>query len=302
MNVSKVLGSILLVAAVIIGGIQAARFMVNPFASEKNADAALVPVEKTNGKIKANFLVIGLDGDHTRSDVIMIIQFDEEKNKLTMMSVPRDTRVSYSGRSGLINAAYGTPVKQTDGTTSPGGIPLLVDKLTALTGIPINYYVTFTFEDFREVIDELGGVEFDVPMDMKYTDPYQDLYIDLKAGTQKLDGKAAEQLVRFRQYPMADLQRVQVQQDLFRAIVAQHLKAKTIRKVPSVYSTVKDTLSTNLTVSNMTSLGKKMLKIDWETDVETFTLPTKSDGGSHLVPDTSAIKSLMEEKFGYTPE
>ena len=134
-----------------------------------------------------------------------------------MLSIPRDTRMYIGSKYQKINAAYAMRTKEGK-IKGPNGT---IDAVTRLTGIPINYYVEFSFDAFRETIDALDGVDFYVPQRMVYRDPEQGLYINLSKGQQLLDGDKAEQLVRFRQYPEGDIKRVQVQQDFIRAVAAQ---------------------------------------------------------------------------------
>jgi len=79
-----------------------------------------------------------------------------------------------------------------------GGEKMVIDMVEDITGLPVDYYVTLNFKGFREIVDTLGGVEINVPFDMDYDDPYQNLHIHLKKGKQVLDGKKAEQFVRYR--------------------------------------------------------------------------------------------------------
>lgn len=289
--------SVILVIGSAISGMLLAKFAATPFNMERGA--TVDPVEPgLKGKVKFNTLILGLDGDKTRSDVMLLVSFDGVLNKLNVMSIPRDTKVKYGNNTGLINAAYGTPVKQKDGSTKQGGIDYTIKKVKELTGIPISYYVVFTFGDFKNVIDAIDGVDFYVPQRMKYSDPWQALYIDLYEGQQHLDGDKAEQLVRFRQYPLGDLQRVEVQQKFLRAIIYQKLNARYLTKLPNVYYAVKDTVLSNFSLDDMVDYGKKMLDIDWENDIYTCTLPTTHDG-SHLQPDKEKIDEVVETVFGY---
>ena len=110
-----------------------------------------------------------------------------------------------------------------------------VEAVTRLTGIPINYYVEFGFEAFRDTIDALGGVYYDVPQNMNYDDPAQDLHIHLTKGYQLLDGDKSEQLVRFRRYPEGDIKRVEVQLNFIKTVAEQKMNSAIITKLPELY-------------------------------------------------------------------
>ncbi len=99
----------------------------------------------------------------------------------------------------------------------------------------IDHMAIIDVSGFADVVDAVGGVEFYVPQDMHYSDPAQDLFIDLEEGLQVLDGEHAMEMVRFRKYRMGDLQRIQVQQDF---IVELYRKFSTIRDLDRIVELV----------------------------------------------------------------
>jgi anionic cell wall polymer biosynthesis LytR-Cps2A-Psr (LCP) family protein len=143
-------------------------------------------------------------------------------------------------------------------------------------------------------------VDFDVPQDMNYEDPLQNLYIHLEKGYQHLDGDHAEQLVRFRRYANGDIDRIAVQQSFFAALVDQKLSAKYVLKIPELYSIIAENSSTNMRVADLLSAGKQLLAID-KADYSTYTVPGEGkmiDGVSYFVPYTDDLKTLALEVFG----
>lgn len=289
MKFKKTLTIVLIYALIftltVVAGLSVRSFIQNPFESEEGL--VLEAVEETAGNVKFNVLVMGVDKTEGLCDVIMVVRFDEENNRVAAMSIPRDTYVNYKGHTRLINSVYGS-----------GGIEGVSRVVTELTGLGINYYVQFGVGMFAEVVDLLDGVEFDVPQNMKYSDPVQDLYIDLKKGPQVLDGEDAESLVRFRGYPQADLKRVEVQQDLLKALIEQKLNAKYIAKVPAIYAAVKDDIKCNMSLTDMLVYGKAMMKIDFATDVYTCTMPTMFTGvDAHLYQDRTETDKIIEKEF-----
>ena len=169
----------------------------------------------SSGSGKINVLVVGVDKDGTRSDVNMLFSLDPKEKTVNLMSIPRDTRVEFKkGSHGKINACIG---KQ-------NGEELLIETVKDLTGMPIHNFCKVNFEGLRNIIDILGGVEFDVPMDMDYDDPAQDLHIHLKKGKQTLNGADAEGLLRFRKgYATGDLGRIDMQQAFLKELINQKL-------------------------------------------------------------------------------
>lgn len=187
-----------------------------------------------------NMLLVGVDKSQALSDVMMLVNVDPDTNAVKLTSIYRDTRVKMGNHYGKINSVYGRD-----------GIDGTIKAISELTGAPIHYYVTVNLEGFVNLIDELGGVEFDVPQDMKYSDPYQDLKIDLKAGMQTLDGEHAMQLVRFRRYLEGDVKRVEVQQNFMKALFEQKFTLANILNAPELFYTISDYVKTNMDFSDI---------------------------------------------------
>ena len=166
-----------------------------------------------------------------------------------------------------------------------------------ITGIPIHEYVKVNFQAVSDVVDVLGGVVFDVPQNMRYSDPAQDLEIDLEEGEQLLDGDKALQLLRFRRYPMGDLQRVKVQQEFMKAAFEQKFNLKYIFKIGKVFEAVEENISSSLTVAEVTTLARQVLgsRVD---GVNTLELPTyMSQSGVYVIVDQNKIDAFVEENF-----
>lgn len=262
---------------------------------ESYEEAEVVEIDKNTGKVNA--LIVGVDKGGTLTDTIMIASYDMDKNEVNILSVPRDTRMYVGSRYQKINSAHsisqGGKKKGINGT---------IDAVTRLTGIPINYYVEFTFSAFRETIDALGGVEFDVPQNMNYDDPAQNLHIHLKKGLQMLDGEKAEQFVRFRRYPRGDIDRVAAQQAFIKALAEQKLNASIVGKLPELFKTLQKNLVTNITVADVTKYLLNITDLTSE-NVHMHALPGVSNGtdygSSYWIPDMTELKTLIETTFGY---
>ncbi len=273
-----------IVCLTVIAGISVRSFIETPF--EQAEGFEMNEIEETNGNAKINVLVIGVDKTEGLSDVIMVVRYDEEHNRIAAMSIPRDTYVNYKGTR-LVNSVYGS-----------GGIDAVSKVVTQLTGLKINYYVQFNVGTFAKLVDLLGGVEFNVPQNMNYDDDVQGLHIHLKKGMQTLNGKDAESMVRFRGYPQADLKRVEVQQDLLKELIKQKLNAEYLLKVPSIYNSIKDDIKCNMSITDMAKYGKSMLKLDLASDIYTCTMPTMFTGvDSHLYPDKKETDKIVEKEF-----
>ena len=255
----------------------------------------ITEVDKETGKI--NILVVGLDNDGTRTDTILIATYDMDNDVVNILSIPRDTRMYVGGRYQKINCAYAI---RKDGKMK--GIDGTIEAVSRLTAIPINYYVEFTFEAFREMIDALGGVDYDVPQNMNYDDPVQNLHIHLTKGYQHLDGDKAEQLVRFRKYPLGDIDRVKVQQNFIKELAKQKLNATVIAKMPDIFKVLQKHIKTNFKPSDVAKYALNVKDLSSE-NIHAYSLPGTADsenyGASFWVPNMEETKKLIEETFGY---
>ena len=258
-------------------------------------NSALVPLDKQSGR--ANMLILGVDKDGLRTDTIIVASYDLDNGKIDMLSIPRDTRM-YVGRGyQKINAAHA--LRQNGNKKGVNGT---IEAVTRLTGIPINYYIEFTCEAFRKTVDAFGGVEFDVPQRMYYTDKTQDLYIDLEKGLQLLDGDKAEQLVRFRKYADGDIGRVKVQQDFVKEFARQHLSVSSIKKIPQIYKTLQEEYKTNLTVMEIAKYIPNLKDLSTD-NITMYQLPGEFSGpgyaASYWLCDIPKTRELIETVFGY---
>lgn len=267
------------------------------FTSDKVADEYVVPVDKVTGKV--NVLIMGVDKDGLRTDTIVVASLDTDDKTLNFLSIPRDTRMYIGSKYQKINSAHAL----TQGNGKIIGPKGTIEAVTRLTAIPINYYVEFSFDTFKETVDAIGGVNFDVPQNMYYKDPYQDLYINLKKGYQLLDGDKAEQLVRFRQYPEGDIKRVRVQQDFIQAVIEQKLEIGIISKIPELYNTLTKNIKTNIGVSEVIKYAEVLMDVDTENIVMHALPGNYSEEGefaaSYWLCDMKKTMQLVEDVFGY---
>jgi LCP family protein required for cell wall assembly len=246
-------------------------------------------------ELPVNMLVFGLDAEGTRSDVILLFNFDPGLSKLSILSIARDTLVRTDGRYYKINALY-----------SKGGEVLLANKVSEMTGLPVHYYVTMDFKGFRKIVDTLGGVEFNVPFRMNYDDPTQNLHIHLKKGMQVLDGKKAEQLVRYRKgnykgqgYTEGDIGRIGMQQDFIRELIGQKLNLRYISRAKDVFDILQKYVKTNVTLSDISQYMGSVRKVK-EDEIIAETLPGYSkmlDGAWYFIHDEEETADIISSKF-----
>ncbi|HWP80303.1 MAG TPA: LCP family protein [Candidatus Acidoferrum sp.] len=237
-----------------------------------------------------NVLLIGTDGTDTLTDTLIMLRVDLDAHSINIISLMRDTRVKLGNHYGKLNAVYGRD-----------GLDGLISCIKEMTGAPIHYYAMVDLEGFKATVDLLGGVDFEVPQDMKYSDPYQDLYIDLKAGMQHLDGEHAMELVRFRKYAEGDVQRTRVQKDFIKALLEQKLQSSNILKLPDLFKTLSQYVDTNATLSDAIGKSASLAKLAKDDTIEIFEFPGVGayvGQVSYFLHDEDETYALFTEHFG----
>ena len=215
----------------------------------------------------STILLAGTDHSGINTDTIMLINFNSTERRISLMSIPRDTRVDCNYKPRKINGAYAA------NGYGEVGMEWLCEYVRQSVGFKPDGYVLVDLDFFVKIVDHFGGVTFDVPRDMYYDDPSQDLYIHLDPGLQHLDGYEAMGLVRYRQkYAMQDLDRVQVQRNFFHTAVSQWREKSDIFSYYKAYQIFKEECTTNLSASNLLWFLKAVSAWDLENSKE-LTMP-----------------------------
>lgn len=254
------------------------------------------------------FLVLGesVSGDSRLTDTMIVCKYDPKTQKASMMSIPRDT---YTGNDRANATAYYKINNAYKAGADPENAVKVVNKIT---GLDIKYYVWVNTNVLKELVDAIGGVYFDVPIDMYYThDIEQNLVISLKKGYQLLDGDKAEQVVRFRhnndgstypsEYGLEDYGRMKTQRAFITATIEQTLKPENILKVGEFIDIAYRNIKTNLSID----VVKDYLPyaVNFSTDnLETAVLPgydkyVKTTGVWMYFHDQKATKELVDKIF-----
>lgn len=237
-------------------------------------------------------LIMGVDarGQHQAklSDTLIVARIDPENKKATLISIPRDTRVSIPGHgTQKINAA--NPL---------GGPSLVIQTVKEFTGLPISYYVEIDFNGFKELVDAMGGVEIDVPK--KIVDPkagnYNPAAYTIYAGRQVLNGDQALTFVRSRNFPDGDFTRMANQQLFARAVVTQLARPENAFKFKSIVDAVVNNVVTNMSVGDLLRLANDMKGMGGDA-LETVTMPGTPQmigGGSYVIADKEAFAQILQ--------
>jgi LCP family protein required for cell wall assembly len=283
-------GIVIAVAAFVITG--AALFFGNVNLPEiplwdgvDNPDVSLKPGEVAAPSVPAGahpnskrkegvytFLLCGTDGGGTRTDTMMVARLNVKEHTIGLVSIPRDTYIPNADRS----------YKKLNGAYAGKNLNRLLDEVASVVGFRPDFTAFVDFNGFVKLVDAIGGVDFEVPMDLKYNDPGQNLHIDIKKGLRHLNGEDALKVARFRHgYKTQDLQRVQVQRDLMKAVAKKVLSPSGISKLlPKLSEVVTENLQTELKWGEMTALAMEAAKVDMDTGAIFGTIPTKTVKGT----------------------
>ena len=261
-----------------------------------------------------NIALLGTDGDGFRTDVNIVASLNLTTKEVHLISVPRDTRVvmtddmiAYLEKNGRTvpqaNGVYGQ-CKLTEvhayageGNRSTFSVAMLEEIL----GIDIDYYVKVDLDAFKDIVDAVGGVEFDVQERLYYSDPAQGLYIDLYPGPQVLDGEKAEMLVRFREgYAQKDLKRIEVQQEFLKAFISQVCSSdKIMSNLDSYIKIFMEKVESDMPVATALRYAGYIKEID-PAAITTDTIP--GEGGAYFDMDEEGTKELVDYRiYGKEP-
>ena len=228
------------------------------------------------------------------TDTMLLVRFDPQNKRLSVLSIPRDTRTYVEGRGTVkINEAnyYGGPASS---AKSVSGL---------LGGVGIDRYVTVNIQGIKSLVDALGGITINVPKDMKYTDNSQHLYIDLKAGKQRLNGEQIVHYLLYRHDDLGDIGRVQRQQLLMRAFVEEQVNVGLLSRLPKILSVIQSHIDTNLSIEELVALAGFATQTD-RASVQMLMVPgrfsdPKDYKASFWLPDQNAIETMVAQHFDF---
>ena len=242
------------------------------------------------------------------SDTIIVASYNPQTQEAALMSIPRDTFTGDDKSSAKyyhkINALYGygeTPEKT-------------LAAVNKITGLDIKYYILVDTKALKKLVDTIGGLDFDVPIDMDYDDSSQDLYIHLKAGQQKLNGEQVEQLVRFRHnnngstypysYGIEDHGRSKTQRAVVIALAKQSLKFKNIAEISNVIDILKEYVKTNMDLNSVKDYLPYAIEMNMD-NIQVGMIPgadEKVNGIWFFFHNEEGTKELVDELFLHTKQ
>jgi polyisoprenyl-teichoic acid--peptidoglycan teichoic acid transferase len=243
---------ILFALDIFYSGYKATGSIYQKLGPEKNKRAEEVVVTKDPFTI----MLVGLEnqeGGKGRSDVIMLISVNPQTEKITMLSIPRDTRtfIPDAGYEDKITHSYGH-----------NGISSTIDTVEEMLDIPVDYYITTNFDGFEDIVDTLGGVTVDVPFDFKAQLTGSLKWKKYYEGEMELNGNEALAYVRMRKSdPRGDLGRNERQQQVIKAVIDEGTSFSSITKIDDILNDLGENVKTNIPPSKFASFVKLYSKL-----------------------------------------
>ena len=230
------------------------------------------------------------------SDTMLLLRLDPEDNSIRVVSIPGDSQVQIP-EIGLAKLSL---------TNARGGSALAARVVSrSLYNVPIHRYVRVPMSAFRELVEQLGGVDVFVPQRMSYIDASQQVKVDLAPGWQTLNGDQAEQFARFREPGMGgNISRVQRQQLLLKALRSRLISSAAIPRLSHLVKIIQKQVDTNLSLEEMLALVNFNLKVEPE-NFQMVLLPgslsTLSQDPNSYWLDLAGQNRVLSRYFGISP-
>lgn len=230
----------------------------------------------------------------TRTDTMMLVRVNADKKQVSLVSIPRDSKVYLAGNRGVdkINAAHAL-----------GGPDLAVQTVQDSFGIPIDNFLVINLRGVRNLVDSLGGIDLYIEKSMHYTDNTAKLFINFEPGQQHLNGKQAEAFLRFRHDQLGDIGRIRRQQQFISAVSKKLREPGVVFKIPTMVQLANQYLETDLNTNDLLTLAffGKDLNLN---NLRTATLPGHPSGMrvSYWVIDPEPAQLILDRLILDNPQ
>jgi LCP family protein required for cell wall assembly len=255
---------------------------------------------------RVNILLLGVDRspervvsdrDDFRTDVMLLLTIDFANQKVDLISVPRDTyaKIYNVNSRWKINAAFFH-----GGGFKGEGFEYSMHTISELFGgIPVEYYACVEMDGIKKVVDAMGGVDYDVDVEIRLNGRH------LKKGQQHLNGQQVLDYCRARKGISTDVGRIDRQQRILFAVFNQMKSSKQLINIPNIYLSVKDHVYTNLNIEQIAALALFAIENDIEKEMGRHTLKGEymaAYNASYYVLDQGKKVALIKEIFGINVE
>ena len=246
------------------------------------------------------FLIIGLN-EGVNVNTAMVASYCGITKEASLISIPRDVPVHPTRHGRKLSSSY--LVGSGGDRGAAGGVAQVQRDIMTVIGFIPDFYVVVDYDAFFAIIDAVGGIEVYVPMRMRYTDPCQNLDINIYPGLQYMDSQTALHFARFRQggggYPSplaGDYFRIESQQAIINAVISRLLRPANIRRIPEFVNIFNDSVHTNLTVGNMLWFANQLNYIRGTDALSSYIMPTTGTSGAPMwyeLLDAMAVVELV---------
>lgn len=224
------------------------------------------------------------------TDTMILLNLNPNSFKANILSIPRDTLVEIPGYGWQkVNAAYFI-----------GGAALAKEAVEKFTGVPINHYMVINPRGLIKLIDLMGGIRIYVDKDMYYVDNWGGLKINLKKGTQTLNGEQAHGFIRYRQDPFGDVSRVQRQQEFLQTVLKKLATPAILMKAPWVLAIASESIKTDLTLKELLyslNFARSLRKEDINMSMVPGSFGVGEMNASIWNPDNDALHEIVKKYF-----
>lgn len=235
-------------------------------------------------------LLLGTDGrpgeTEYRADSIILARVDPAQKRVTLLSIPRDTYVTWKGSQMKINAVH-----------FYNGAAGMVQIVNELCGVKISHYAEVNFDGLAGITNAVGGVTVDVDQYMRDTENFSGV-TELYAGRQTLNGEQALFYTRCRYaFADSDYTRMRHQRTFIKALLSQVLSSGDPVKIASIINSVADMVVTDLSVSDAISLASQMVGLNAESGIYTAYVPSTPEtigDQSYVIADDDALAEMMK--------
>jgi len=239
------------------------------------------------GRERVTILAVGCDSSSNQglADTIIVMTVAPKTGEISALAIPRDSRVEIPG----------VGVRRINTSHVIGGMPLTIQTVELLLGLPIDKYIEINVPGITKLIDAIGGVDIDVQKRMYYRDRSQNLRIDLQPGLQHLNGAQATGYVRFRHDASGDLGRIERQRHFLRAVITQLMKPNNVARLPQLAEAFVETVNTDLAVKDLLAL-KKIVEQAGPNSIRAETLPGEPKmihGQSMIELDSDRVREAI---------
>lgn len=293
---------LLIVVAILITGIIITVKTVQNGGGLQGFLSTMLGNDTTKLKDMPKFEVLVLGESENLTDTIMVCSYDPKTQQASLLSIPRDTFVGKS-------KAKATAWDKINSVYQKKNADKILNAVNEILEMDIQYYITVDTKALIQLVDAIGGVDFDVPIKMEYDDTTQDLHIQLEAGQQHLTGQQAEWLVRFRhnndgssypeEYGDNDLGRMRTQREFITQVLKQTLQPQNIFKIGQIMDIAKQNVRTNIDFSYAKDYIPYAVNFNTE-NLTTGTLPGKPEkcnGVWLYIHDKTQTQTLVQELF-----